>query len=152
MFLRDLVFLQYHSLGVDLRGIRMIPERMKDIVHTDNAPEAVGAYNQATITENLVFTAGQLPMTADGELLDDEPIDVQTEQALSNIKAVLEEAGSGMDNALKVTVYLDDIDSFDSMNETYSSFFDEEAPARSAVEVANLPKGVGVEIEAIAAR
>ncbi|WP_265108581.1 Rid family detoxifying hydrolase [Halosolutus halophilus] len=124
---------------------------MKRILGTDDAPAAVGAYSQATTNGDVTFTAGQIPMTADGELLDDEPIAVQTERALDNVEAVLAEEDLEMSDVLKVTVFLDDIETFDEMNETYAEFFDEEPPARSAVEVANLPKGVGVEIEAIAA-
>lgn len=124
---------------------------MKRVISTDEAPAAVGAYSQATTTGDITFTAGQIPMTPDGELLDDEPIADQTKQSLSNVEAVLAEAGLDMSDVLKVTVFLDDIETFDEMNETYAEFFDEEPPARSAVEVANLPKGVGVEIEAIAA-
>jgi len=89
-------------------------------------------------------------MTPDGELLSDEPIAMQAEQSLSNIEGVLSAEGLDMSDILKVTVFLDDIDDFEEMNDTYSEFFDDEPPARSAVEVANLPKGVGVEIEAIA--
>jgi reactive intermediate/imine deaminase len=125
---------------------------MKRTVSTDAAPAAVGAYSQATTTDDLVFTAGQIPLTPDGDLLDGAAIDVQTEQALENIEAVLEEADAGLDDVLKVTVYLDDIDDFDAMNDTYETFFDEDPPARSAVGVDELPKGVGVEIEAIAVR
>ncbi|MHC3381204.1 Rid family detoxifying hydrolase [Haloarcula sp. H-GB5] len=123
---------------------------MKRTISTTDAPDAVGAYSQATTNGSLVFTAGQIPMTPDGDLLDDEPIATQAEQALSNVEAVLAAEGLEMSDVLKVTVYLDDIDDFESMNDTYAGFFDEEPPARSAVEVANLPKGVGVEIEAIA--
>ena len=123
---------------------------MKRIVSTEDAPAAVGAYSQGTTTDSIVFTAGQIPLTPDGELLDDEPIDVQTEQAMDNVAAVLEEAGASMGDVLKMTVLLDDIDDFEAMNEVYGSYFDDEPPARSAFEVANLPKGVGVEIEAIA--
>ncbi len=125
---------------------------MKEIVSTDDAPAAVGAYSQATATDDLVFTAGQIPLTPAGDLLDGAAIDVQTEQALENVEAVLEEAGVGMSDVLKVTVYLDNIEDFDAMNDTYESFFDEEPPARSAVGVDALPKGVGVEIEAIATK
>lgn len=125
---------------------------MKEVISTDNAPAAVGAYSQATSDGSLVFTAGQIPLTPDGELLDDEPIAVQTEQALENVAAVLAEAGAGLENVLKVTVYLDDIDDFGAMNETYATYFDADPPARSAVEAGALPKGVGVEIEAIATR
>ncbi|WP_336338492.1 Rid family detoxifying hydrolase [Haloarcula brevis] len=124
---------------------------MKRVISTDDAPAAVGAYSQATTNGDLVFTAGQIPLTPDGELLDDEPIEVQAEQSLSNVEAVLREEGLDMSDVLKVTVFLNDIEDFDAMNDTYAGFFDDEPPARSAVEVANLPKGVGVEIEAIAA-
>lgn len=123
---------------------------MKRIVSTDAAPAAVGAYSQATTNGDLLFTAGQIPLTPDGELLDDEPIDVQTEQALDNLVAVLDAEGLGPEDVLKVTVFLDDIDDFDAMNETYAAYFEDEPPARSAVGVDELPKGVGVEIEAIA--
>jgi reactive intermediate/imine deaminase len=125
---------------------------MKRIVSTDAAPAAVGAYSQATATDDLVFTAGQIPLTPDGDLLDDAPIATQTEQALDNLTAVLDEAGADTTDVLKVTVFLDDIDDFDAMNETYATYFDDEPPARSAVEVAALPKGVGVEIEAVATK
>ncbi|MFB6103936.1 MAG: Rid family detoxifying hydrolase [Halobacteriaceae archaeon] len=123
---------------------------MKRVIATDDAPAAVGAYSQGTTDNSIVFTAGQIPMTPDGELLDDAPIAAQTEQALDNIAAVLAAEDASLADVLKVTVYLADIDDFDAMNETYATYFDEEPPARSAVEVAALPKGVGVEIEAIA--
>ena len=125
---------------------------MKRVISTDEAPAAVGAYSQATATEDLVFTAGQIPLTPEGELLDDADIDVQTEQALDNLVAVLEAGEAGVDDVLKVTVFLEDIDDFEAMNAAYESFFDEEPPARSAVGVDALPKGVGVEIEAVASR
>ncbi|WEL22754.1 Rid family detoxifying hydrolase [Halorhabdus sp. BNX81] len=124
---------------------------MKRTIETEAAPAAVGAYSQATATDELVFTAGQIPLTPDGDLLDDADIDVQTQQALDNVEAVLDEAGAGMDDVLKVTVYVDDIENFEAMDAAYETFFDEDPPARSAVEVAALPKGVGVEIEAVAA-
>lgn len=123
---------------------------MKRIINTPDAPEAVGAYSQATTNGDLLFTAGQIPLTPDGELLDDEPIAVQTRQALENVTAILEEEGGTMQDVLKVTVFLDDVDDFDAMNEAYAEYFVDNPPARSAVEVANLPKGVGVEIEAVA--
>lgn len=123
---------------------------MKRIIATDDAPAAVGAYSQATTDGSIVFTAGQIPMTPDGDLLDDAPIEEQTEQALENIAAVLEAEDVALTDVLKVTVFLSDIGDFDAMNDTYSSYFEENPPARSAVEVAALPKGVDVEIEAIA--
>jgi len=125
---------------------------MKRIVDTDAAPAAVGAYSQATETDDLVFTAGQIPLTPDGDLLDDAAIDVQTQQSLENGEAILEEAGASMSDVLKVTVYLDDIDDFDAMDDAYASFFDADPPVRSAVSVDDLPKGVGVEIEAAATK
>ncbi|OYR39340.1 reactive intermediate/imine deaminase [Halorubrum sp. Ib24] len=124
---------------------------MKEIVHTDAAPEAVGAYSQATTTGELVFTAGQIPLTPGGDLLDDAPIAEQTERALDNLVAVLDEAGATPTDVLKTTAFLDDIDDFDEMNEAYAGYFDESPPARSAVQAGALPKGVGVEIEAVAA-
>ena len=123
---------------------------MKEIVHTDAAPEAVGAYSQATTNGDLVFTAGQIPLTPDGDLREDAPIAEQTELALDNLVAVLEEAGASPADVLKTTVFLADIDDFEAMNETYASYFDESPPARSAVQAGALPKGVGVEIEAVA--
>jgi reactive intermediate/imine deaminase len=123
---------------------------MKRIISTQDAPEAVGAYSQATTNGDMVFTAGQIPMTPDGDLLDDEEIAVQTRQSLENVKAILEEEGLTMQNVLKVTVFLDDIEDFDEMNDAYKEYFQDNPPARSAVEAGNLPKGVGVEIEAIA--
>lgn len=125
---------------------------MKRIVSTDEAPAAVGAYSQATATDDLVFTAGQIPLTPEGDLLDAAAIDVQTEQALENVRAVLAEADASMADVLKVTVFLDDIDDFEAMNDAYQTFFDEDPPARSAVGVDELPKAVGVEIEAIATK
>ena len=125
---------------------------MKRTVSTDAAPAAVGAYSQATETDDLVFTAGQIPMTPDGDLLDEAAIDVQTQQALENVAAVLDAAGATMDDVLKVTVYLDDIGDFDAMNDTYETFFEADPPARSAVGVDELPKGVGVEVEAVATK
>jgi len=123
---------------------------MKETIHTDAAPAAVGAYSQATTNGDLVFTAGQIPLTPDGELLDDAPIATQTERALDNLVAVLDEAGASPSDVLKTTVFLADIDDFDEMNETYAGYFDESPPARSAVEAGALPKGAGVEIEAVA--
>ena len=123
---------------------------MKQIIDTNAAPEAVGAYSQGASNGDLVFTAGQIPLTPDGRLLEDASIAEQTEQALDNLVAVLAEGGAEPEDVLKVTVYLDDIEDFEEMNETYASYFEREPPARSAVGVESLPKGAGVEIEAIA--
>lgn len=123
---------------------------MKEVIETEDAAAAVGAYNQATTNGELVFTAGQIPLTPDGELLADEDVETQTEAALDNLVAVLDEAGAGPEDVLKTTVFMADIDDFDRMNETYADYFDEEPPARSAVEAGALPKDVAVEIEAVA--
>jgi reactive intermediate/imine deaminase len=125
---------------------------MKRIIDTPDAPAAVGAYSQATTDGDLVFTAGQIPLTPDGELLDDEPIATQTRQSLENVKAILEAEGLTMQDVLKVSVFLDDIDDFDEMNEAYKEYFQDNPPARSALEVSALPKGAAVEIEAVAAQ
>jgi 2-iminobutanoate/2-iminopropanoate deaminase len=125
---------------------------MKRTVNTDDAPAAVGAYSQATTTDDLLFTAGQLPLTTDGELLDDEPVDVQARQCLENVEAILAAEGLDMGDVLKMSVFLDDVDDFAEMNDTYADFFDDEPPARSAIEVGAVPKGAALEIEAIASR
>ncbi|QIO21473.1 Rid family detoxifying hydrolase [Haloarcula sp. JP-L23] len=125
---------------------------MKRTVHTDDAPAAVGAYSQATTTDDLVFTSGQIALTPDGEMRDEASVSEQTEQALSNLRAVLTEAGTSVDDVLKVTVYLADIEDFDEMNATYETFFATDPPARSAVAVDALPKGAAVEIEAVATK
>jgi reactive intermediate/imine deaminase len=122
---------------------------MKEIVSTDEAPAAVGAYSQATTNGDLLFTAGQIPLTPEGELRDDAPIAEQTELALDNLLAIVDEAGGEAADVLKTTVFLADIDDFEAMNETYATYFDDEPPARSAVQAGALPKSVGVEIEAV---
>jgi 2-iminobutanoate/2-iminopropanoate deaminase len=122
----------------------------RKIVQTDNAPGAVGPYSQATRTDELVFTAGQLPMDPATGSLVEGGIQEQTRQALKNLQAVLEAAGAGLDSVMKSTVFLQDMGEFKLMNEIYGEFFPDNPPARSAVEVAALPLGARVEIEAIA--
>jgi 2-iminobutanoate/2-iminopropanoate deaminase len=122
---------------------------VKEIISTDEAAGAVGAYSQGATNGELLFTAGQIALTPDGELLDDEDIETQTEQVFDNLTAIIEEAGGTLDDVLKMTVFLADIDDFDRMNEVYGSYFDDEPPARSAVQAGGLPAGVDVEIEAI---
>jgi 2-iminobutanoate/2-iminopropanoate deaminase len=123
---------------------------MKRIIRTPDAPEAVGAYSQGVTDGSVVFTAGQIPLTPGGEHLSEEPIGVQTRQCLENVKTVLEEEGLTMQNVLKVTVYLDDIDDFGAMNDAYAEYFRDNPPARSAVGVEALPKGAAIEVEAVA--
>ncbi|WP_311537760.1 RidA family protein [uncultured Anaerococcus sp.] len=118
-------------------------------INTDKAPAAVGAYVQAIATDNLIFTSGQLPLDpATGELESD--IKKATERALENIKAIVEEAGSSVDKIIKCNVFLDKIEDFADFNQVYEEFFGDHKPARSALEVANIPKGAVIEIEAIA--
>jgi reactive intermediate/imine deaminase len=123
---------------------------MKRIISTDEAPAAVGAYSQATTNGSLIFTAGQVPLTPDGDLLTDASVADQTARALDNVMAILAEEGAEASDVLKVTVFLADADDFDEMNETYATYFDDEPPARSAVEVGDLPLDIDIEIEAIA--
>lgn len=122
---------------------------MKTTVNTGKAPAAIGPYVQAVKAGGLVITSGQLPIDpATGAF--PEGIQAQTRQSLTNIKAILEEAGLTMDDVLKTTVFLSDMNNFAAMNEVYATFFTS-FPARSAVEVARLPKDALVEIEVIAA-
>jgi len=123
---------------------------MRRTVSTEDAPAAVGAYSQAVATDDLVFTAGQIPLTPEDDLLDGAGIDVQTEQALENLVAVLEASGASTDDVLKVTVYMTDIEAFETMDTVYQTVFEDDPPARSAVGVAELPKGVDIEVEAVA--
>ncbi|WP_394018705.1 RidA family protein [Anaerococcus cruorum] len=117
--------------------------------HTDKAPAAVGPYVQAIGTEKFVFTSGQIPLNPEtGELVTE--ISAAARQSLNNIKAILEEAGSSIDKVIKCTVYLADINDFAAVNEVYKEFFSDHKPARSAIQVAALPLGAAVEIEAIA--
>ncbi|MCR5035175.1 MAG: RidA family protein [Clostridia bacterium] len=124
---------------------------MKKCISTAKAPAAIGPYSQATAAGSLIITSGQLPIDpATGEFPAD--ISGQTRQSLLNVKAILEEAGAGMDDVIKTTVFLNDMNDFAAMNEVYAEFFTEgNYPSRSAVEVARLPKDALVEIEAIAA-
>ena len=123
---------------------------MKTIVSTDKAPAAIGPYSQGIKVGNLLFTSGQIPLDpATGTF--PEGIQAQARQSLSNVKAILAEAGVSMDRVIKTTVFLKDMNDFAAMNEVYATFFTEgNYPARSAVEVARLPKDALVEIEAIA--
>ena len=125
---------------------------MKKIVNTDKAPAAIGPYAQAVEIDGLVITSGQLPIDpATGAF--PEGIAEQTRQSLTNVKSILAEAGLGMDKVVKTTVFLRDMNNFGAMNEVYATFFGEGGyPARSAVEVARLPKDALVEIEVIAVK
>ncbi len=120
------------------------------VVKTKNAPGAIGPYNQAMIApQQLVFTAGQIPLDpATGEIVAGD-IKAQTRRVLQNLQAILEASGSDLGSVVKTTVFLKDMNEFAAMNEVYAQFFETAPPARSTVEVARLPKDVRVEIEAI---
>ena len=118
-------------------------------VKTDKAPAAIGPYSQAIISNGLVYTSGQIPINPATGNIEKDDIEGQTVQAISNLKAVLEEAGSSLDSVIKTTCFLQNIGDFAKFNETYAKYFTSN-PARSCVEVAALPKGALVEIEVIA--
>ena len=123
---------------------------MKEIIHTDHAPQAIGPYSQAIKTNGLVFASGQIPTDpATGQFVAGG-IAEQTEQAIKNLSRVLEAAGSSLSRVVKTTVFLADMSEFAAMNEVYGKFFSEEPPARATVAAAGLPRDARVEIEAIA--
>lgn len=124
---------------------------MKKVIATLNAPDAIGPYSQAIDTGSFVFASGQIPVNpADGKI--PEGVKAQTQQSLSNVAAILNEAGLSLENVVKTTVYLHDMNDFAAMNEVYAQSFPAPFPARSAVAVKELPKKVLVEIEVIAMR
>ena len=124
----------------------------KTIIATKKAPGALGPYSQGIMTDDLIFTSGQIPLNpADGSFVNDD-IASATRQVLENVKAVLNEAGADMQDVVKTTVLLSDMDNFVAMNEVYGTFFTANPPARSCFQVTKLPMGALVEIEAIATR
>lgn len=124
---------------------------MKEIISTTNAPAAIGPYSQAVKAGNLLFVSGQVPLDPATGAPVEATIQAQTTQSLNNLKAILAQAGATMDNVVKTTVFLKDMEDFAEMNRIYQTFFAADCPARSAVQVRRLPKDVLVEIEAIAA-
>ena len=122
----------------------------KKVVRTDKAPAAIGPYSQAIIANGMVFTAGQGAMVPETKKIIEGGIEEQTRQTLTNVKAILEAAGTSLDQVVKTTVFLKDMNSFAAMNAVYATFFGENPPARSTVEVARLPLDILVEIEVIA--
>jgi 2-iminobutanoate/2-iminopropanoate deaminase len=123
---------------------------VKEIIQTDHAPNAIGPYSQAVKANGFVFASGQIPTNPETGQFVIGGIAEQTEQVLKNLAAVLEAAGSGLDQVVKTTVFLVDMQEFAAMNEVYGRFFKEAPPARATVEAARLPRDARVEIEAIA--
>jgi 2-iminobutanoate/2-iminopropanoate deaminase len=122
----------------------------RSVVHTDSAPKAIGPYSQAIRIGGLVYTAGQTPIDPMAGKLVEGGIAEQTRQALTNIKAIVEAAGTSMERVVKTTVFMTDLGQFSAMNAVYAEFFSTTPPARSTVQVAALPLGAMVEIEAVA--
>lgn len=124
---------------------------IKEVINTNNAPEAIGPYSQVVIVGDFVYTSGQIPLNpATGELVTD--IKLATKQSMENIKAILEEAGTSLNNVVKTSIFLKDLNDFEAVNEVYGTYFIENKPARSCVQVAKLPKDAVIEIEAIAVK
>ena len=124
----------------------------REVVATSKAPEAVGAYSQAIVSGDHVFCSGQVPLDPEsGDLISGSVAD-ETRRCMDNLSAVLEEAGTSLDNVVKVNAYLLDIGDFAEFNDAYSAYFPSDPPARAAIGVAGLPKGARVEIECVARR
>ncbi|MDO5126773.1 MAG: RidA family protein [Eubacteriales bacterium] len=125
---------------------------MKEIVATNKAPQAIGPYSQAVVVGNMIFTSGMIPIIPEtGELLVGD-IKAQATQAIGNLIALLKEVGASADSVVKTTVFIKNMDDFAQVNEVYATFFKNNFPARSCVEVARLPKDVLIEIEAVAVK
>jgi 2-iminobutanoate/2-iminopropanoate deaminase len=123
---------------------------VKEIIQTEHAPHAIGPYSQAIKSNGLVFASGQIPIDPQTGQFVPGGIEAQTEQVLKNLAAVLKAAGSGLNQVVKTTVFLADMQEFAAMNEVYGRFFKDDPPARATVEAARLPRDARVEIEAIA--
>lgn len=123
---------------------------MKEIISTAKAPAAIGPYSQAVKLNNMIYTSGMIPLVPETMQVVEGGVQQQAKQVLENLKALLESAGSSLDNVVKTTVFIKDMNDFPKINETYAEYFTSKQPARSTVEVARLPKDVLVEIECIA--
>ena len=120
------------------------------VIHTDNAPKAIGPYSQAVKAGNMLFVSGQVPFVPETMEIVEGDVKAQTAQTLKNVQAILAEAGLDFSHVVKSTVFIKDMNEFAQINEVYAEFFGENKPARACVEVARLPKDVKVEIEVIA--
>ncbi|MEL3973750.1 RidA family protein [Rossellomorea oryzaecorticis] len=119
------------------------------VVSTNQAPAAIGPYSQGIIVNNVFYSSGQIPLTAEGTMIEGD-VAAQTHQVFQNLQAVLEEAGASLETVVKATVFIKDMNDFGAINEVYGEYFHAHKPARSCVEVARLPKDAEVEIEVIA--
>ena len=124
----------------------------KEIIKTQKAPSAIGPYSQAIKVENLLFLSGQISIDPETNEFIDGDIEIQTEQVLKNVKAILEAGNSSLEDVVKVTIYLQDLKDFVLVNKIYSKYFEDSLPARATVEVSNLPKNAKLEIDAIAVK
>ena len=120
------------------------------VIHTENAPAAIGPYSQAVKAGNLLFVSGQVPFVPETMEIVEGDVKAQTAQSLKNLQAILKEAGADFSNVVKTTVFIKDMNEFAQINEVYAEYFGENKPARACVEVARLPKDVNVDIELIA--
>lgn len=125
-----------------------MPERTE--VRTSLAPAAIGPYAQAVVSDGWIWVSGQIPLDPESGTLVEGGIQAQTHRVFHSLKAVLEEAGGGLDTVVKATVFLSDLSNFEAMNEVYAEYFGESRPARACVEAARLPRDVDVEIEVVA--
>ncbi len=125
---------------------------VKEVVYTEKAPKPIGPYSQAIKVGNTIYLSGQIPIDPSTNKVISGDIVTQTKRVLDNIKAVLEAAGFSLEDVVKVTVFLKDLSLFNRFNEVYSEYFKNRPPARTTVEVSNLPKGVLIEIDAIAVK
>lgn len=124
---------------------------MKKIINTDKAPAPIGPYNQAVLAGNMLYVSGQIAINPKSGELETDDLEKETTQVLENLKAILSEAGLSMEDVIKTSIFISDMNNFGKINEVYGRYFDADtAPARETVEVANLPKFVNVEISAIA--
>jgi 2-iminobutanoate/2-iminopropanoate deaminase len=124
---------------------------MREVIHTGNAPQAVGPYSQAITAAGLVWVSGQIALDHESGQLVEGGIEAETAQVMKNLKAVLEAAGSSLDRIVKATVYLTDLGDFEAVNGVYGSCFTHSPPARVCIEVSRLPREASVEVDAVAA-
>lgn len=120
-----------------------------NVIQTNNAPAAIGPYSQGIVVNNIFYSSGQIPLTAEGVMVTGD-IQEQTHQVFKNLQAVLETAGASLETVIKTTVFIKDMNDFAAINEVYGEYFNTHKPARSCVEVARLPKDALIEIEVIA--